>query len=217
MERDNDDGQQKGAQGRVLRVGGGVRRHTIRRQLYIYLSLIVAGAYLIAESGLEVRHLISEGAAFIMVGMVGLIMSTTTTDIGQSLMLAVREEGKTTRIVNRKLVRHMGKVLVRAVGEEGRQTRAANRKHVRHMGKVLVRAVGEEGRQTRAAIEEIGKRAEERDIRMEKRLDRMSAAVEAMSSDVKAMSSDVKAMSSDNREFFRQMLEAQNRILEKVS
>ena len=191
MERDNDDGQQKGAQGRVLRVGGGVRRHTIRRQLYIYLSLIVAGAYLIAESGLEVRHLISEGAAFIMVGMVGLIMSTTTTDIGQSLMLAVREEGKTTRIVNRKLVRHMGKVLVRAVGEEGRQTRAA--------------------------IEEIGKRAEERDIRMEKRLDRMSAAVEAMSSDVKAMSSDVKAMSSDNREFFRQMLEAQNRILEKVS
>ena len=45
---------------------------------------------------------------------------------------------------------------------------------------------------------------------MENRLDRMSAAVESMSN-------DVKAMSKDNREFFRQMLEAQNRILEKVA
>ena len=212
MERNSNGGQQARAKGRALRVGGGVRRHTIRRQLYIYLSLIGTGAYFVAESGLEKLHLISEGAAFIMVGIVGLIMSTTTTDIGQSLMLAVREEGKTTRAVNRKLVKHMVKVLDNTVREEGRQTRAA--------------------------IEEIGRQAEERDARMEKRLDRMSSAVEAVSNDIKAVSNDIKAVSNDikavsndikavsndikavsddNREFFRQMLEAQNRILEKVS
>ena len=168
------------------------------RQLCTCLSLIGTGAYFVAESGLEKLHLISEGVALILVGIVGLIMSTTTTDIGQSLMLAVREEGKTTRAVNRKLVKHMVKVLDNTVREEGRQTRAA--------------------------IEEIGRQAEERDARMEKRLDRMSSAVEAVSNDIKAVSNDIKAVSNDikavsndNREFFRQMLEAQNRILEKVS
>ena len=205
MERNSNGGQQARAKGRVLRVGGGVRRHTIRRQLYIYLSLIGTGAYFVAESGLEKLHLISEGVALILVGIVGLIMSTTTTDIGQSLMLAVREEGKTTRAVNRKLVKYMVKVLDNTVREEGRQTRAA--------------------------IEEIGRQAEERDARMEKRLDRMSSAVEAVSNDIKAVSNDIKAVSNDikavsndikavsddNREFFRQMLESQNRILEKVS
>ena len=191
MERNSNGSQQARAKGRVLRVGGGVRRHTIRRQLYIYLSLIGTGAYFVAESGLEKLHLISEGIALILVGIVGLIMSTTTTDIGQSLMLAVREEGKTTRAVNRKLVKYMVKVLDNTVREEGRQTRAA--------------------------IEEIGRQAEERDVRMEKRLDRMSSAVEAVSNDIKAVSDDIKAVSDDNREFFRQMLEAQNRILEKVS
>ena len=173
--------------------------------MYIYLSLIAAGAYFIAASGLERPHLISEGAAFIMVGAVGLIMSTTTTDIGQSLMLAVREEG--------------------------RKTRASNERLVRHMARVLVKATREDGRQTRAAIGELGRQIEERDVSMEKRLDRMSAAVEAvsndikavsndirtMSNDIKAVSNDIRTMSSDNREFFRQMLEAQNHILEKAS
>ena len=46
-------------------------------------------------------------------------------------------------------------------------------------------------------------RMAERDRRMDERLDRMSASVEAMS--------------ADNRAFFKQMLEAQNRILEKDS
>ena len=148
--------------------------------MYICLSLIAAGAYFIAQSGLEKLHLISEGAAFIMVGIVGLIMSTTTTDIGQSIMLAIREEGETTRASNRKLVRHMGKVIVKAIREEGKQTRAS--------------------------IEDIGKQ-----------IGVVSNDIKAVSNDIKAVSNDIKAMSKDNREFFRQMLEAQNRILGKVS
>ena len=180
MKKDNSDQPRSGPEHTLRRVGGGVRRRTIRRQLYIYLSLITAGFGFIVESGLEKMHLISEGVAFIMVGVVGLIMSMTTTDIGQGLMHAVREEGDKTR--------SQFKVIVADFME----------------------AVREDGRQTRALIEE-------RDMRMEKRMDRMSGAIEAMSGEIKAMSGEIKAMSGDNREFFRQMLVTQNRILEKMS
>ena len=45
----------------------------------------------------------------------------------------------------------------------------------------------------------------------------MPSDIKAMPSDIKAMPSDIKAMSEDNRAFFRQMIEAQNLILKKVS
>lgn len=64
----------RGGEQALRRAGRGVRRHTIRRQMYVYLPTIAAGAYFVAESGLERLHLISEGAAFIMVGIVGLII-----------------------------------------------------------------------------------------------------------------------------------------------
>ena len=137
--------------------------------------------------GLGVRR----SVAFIMAGAAGLNVFTPATDIGRSLMLAVREEGRKTRASNERLVRHMVRVFVKVTREEGRQTRAA---------------IGELGNQ----IGELGRQIEERDVRMDKRLDRMSAAVEAVSN-------DIRTMSSDNREFFRQMLAAQNRILEKAS
>ena len=199
-------GRRERARERALhRAGRGVRGHAIRRQLYIYLFLVGTGAYFVAASGLEEAYLTSEGTAFIMIGAVGLIMSMTTTDIGQSLMLAVREEGRKTRAQNKKLTRG----LVKAVREEGRKTRAAISD--------LADVVREEGRQTRAAIEDLGRQMQESNSRMDERLDRMSAAIETVSNDIKATSAAIKAASDDNRELFRQMLEAQNRILEKMA
>ena len=146
-------------------------------------------------------YLISEGVAFIMVGAVGLIMSTTTTDIGQGLMRAVREEGDKTRALNRELFRDFMEALLR----EGRQTRAMIGDVGKQIGDVG-KQIGDVGKQ----IGELSRKIDERDARMEKRLDRMTSAIEAVSN-------DIKATSDDNREFFKQMLEAQNRILEKMS
>ena len=66
------------------------------------------------------------------------------------------------------------------------------------------------GRQIGLQIDALGGRMEERDKRMEERLGRMGASIESMSA-------DIESMSEDNRAFFRQMLEAQNLILKKVS
>jgi len=53
--------------------------------------------------------LVGEAAAFIMVGGVGLIMSLTSMDIGQSLKEAVREEGDKTRAALRDTFEAMDK------------------------------------------------------------------------------------------------------------
>ena len=45
---------------------------------------------------------------------------------------------------------------------------------------------------------------------MEERLGQMSASIESVSA-------DIRSMSEDNRAFFKQMLDAQNIILKKVS
>ena len=164
-----------------------LRSLAIRRQNVVYALLIVIGVQYLARSALGSPSLVSEGAAFIMVGCVGLIMSFTTMDIAGSLKDVAREEGSMTRDVIRE-------------GLEGL------------------------GKQIGLQIDALGRRMEERDKRMEERLGQMSAGIEsissdikAISSDIKAISSDIKAMSEDNRAFFKQMLEAQNLILKKVS
>ena len=164
-----------------------LRSLAIRRQNVVYALLIVIGVQYLARSALGSPSLVSEGAAFIMVGCVGLIMSFTTMDIAGSLKDVAREEGSMTRDVIRE-------------GLEGL------------------------GKQIGLQIDALGRRMEERDKRMEERLGQMSASIEsissdikAISSDIKAISSDIKAMSEDNRAFFKQMLEAQNLILKKVS
>ena len=164
----------------------------------MHALLICIGLYYIVESAFEERDLINQAAAFIMVGGVGLIMSLTTTDIGKSLRGAIREEGKHRRKEHRQTLKEhrktrqaiheLGEGIMNAIHEEGRQTRES---------------IDALGRQTRESIDALGQRMEERDARMDKRLDRMSATIETMS--------------RDNRDFFRQMLEAQNRILERPS
>ena len=165
-----------------------LRSLAIRRQNVVYALLIVIGVQYLARSALGSPSLVSEGAAFIMVGCVGLIMSFTTMDIAGSLKDVAREEGSMTRDIIR---------------EEGSMTRDIIREGLEGLGKQI-------GQQIDALGRRMEERMEERDKRMEKRLGQMSASIESMSS-------DIKAMSEDNRAFFRQMLEAQNLILKKVS
>ena len=89
-------------------------------------------------------------------------MSLTTTDIGQSLKDAIREEGAETRAV-----------------------------------------IVDLGERMDARLAAMDERMEERDKRMEERLERMSTSIETIS--------------RDNKAFFKQMLDTQNRILEKMS
>lgn len=88
-----EDGQRQGASDHALRRDGvGVRSQTVRRQVYIYLFLIGVGVYFVAGSGLEKMYLISQGAAFILVGAVGLITSVTATDIKTLCALSSKRE-----------------------------------------------------------------------------------------------------------------------------
>ena len=113
------------------------------------------------------------------------IVYVPMTDIGQNLMRAVREEGDKTRALNRELFRECMEVLE----EEGRRTRA------------MIKGISEQ-------IKWISEQIKERNARIDKRLDQMTVTVESTSD-------EIKATSDDNREFFKQMLEAQNRILER--
>ena len=101
----------------------------------------------------------------------------------------------------------IGKSLRDATHEEGEMTRATIRE-----------ATHEEGEMTRATIREamtaLGERMDERDRRMDERMDERDRRMDER---LDRMSASIEAMSADNRAFFRQMLEAQNRILEKVS
>ena len=75
------------------------RKHIIRRQNAAYAALLAVGSHLAVQGTLRGGDLFSHGIAFITVGMVCFILSLTTTDIGQSLKDAIREEGAETRAV----------------------------------------------------------------------------------------------------------------------
>ena len=98
---ENDDTAQPAAgRGRAIRqADAGMRSFLIRRQNAIHATLMGVGIHFGVRSMLGEPSLVSEAAAFIMVGGVGLIMSLTSMDIGQSLKEAVREEGDKTRAV----------------------------------------------------------------------------------------------------------------------
>ena len=103
------------------------------------------------------------------------------------------------------------------------------------IGQSLKDAIEKDGVQTRAAIAELGnlmkkrdermeaqlvamgERMEERDKRMEERDKRMEERDKRMEERIERMSTTVESISRDNQAFFKQMLETQNRILEKVS
>ena len=73
------------------------RSLVIRRQSFLYIFLIGLGFVLIHMSNLRNPQLVTEGVAFIVIGIVGLIMSWTTHDVGQGIRDAVVEDGDKTR------------------------------------------------------------------------------------------------------------------------
>ena len=56
--------------------------------------MIIVGASLMAASQFIDQRLLSEGIAFIIVGLVGMLMSWTTFDIGTSIREAIHEVGR---------------------------------------------------------------------------------------------------------------------------
>ena len=114
-------------------------------------------------------------------------MSFTTVDIAGSLKDVVREEGSLTRDVIREGLEGLGRQIELQIDALGKR------------------------------MEERDKRMEERDKRMDERLGQMSASIESISASIESISADIKSMSEDNRAFFRQMLDARNIILKKVS
>ena len=96
---ENDDTAQPAAERRraFRQADASMRSLLIRRQNLVYSILMGIGILFGVRSMLGEPALVGEAAAFIMVGGVGLIMSLTTMDIGQSLKEAIREEGDKTR------------------------------------------------------------------------------------------------------------------------
>ena len=88
-----------GRAGMLRRAYAYARMHAVRRQIAIYSIIAGAGISLIAYGMVRTSDIILQGISFILVGFVGLIMSSTTMDIGQSLKEAIREEGAETRAV----------------------------------------------------------------------------------------------------------------------
>ena len=156
---ENDDTAQPAAgRGSAIRkADAGMRSFLIRRQNAIHATLMGAGIHFGVRSMLGEPALVSEAAAFIMVGGVGLIMSLTSMDIGQSLKEAVREEGDKTRAALRDTFEAMDKRI------EERDKR-----------------IEERDKRIEERLEGLDKRIEERDKRIVESLDRMSTAIETL-------------------------------------
>ena len=86
-----------------------MRLAIVKRQQTIFLTLFGVGLFLLAlglymvvsgqESG---TNLIGEGIAFITIGSIGMIMSWTTFDIGNSIKDAVKEIGMQNQEIGRQ-------------------------------------------------------------------------------------------------------------------
>ena len=140
------DGEGAGRPGGVDDGGGGesgpvprprARGLAIRRQSVLYTFLIGLGSVLIYLSGLRNLPLITEGAAFIAIGVVGLIMSWTTQDIGQGIKDAVREDGELTRKALREDGELTRKALREALREDGELTRKALREGLHEVAEAI--------------------------------------------------------------------------------
>ena len=179
------------AGGAIRQADAGLRSFLIRRQNAIHATLMGTGIHFGVRSMLGEPALVSEAAAFIMVGGVGLIMSLTSMDIGQSLKEAVREEGDKTRAALRDTFEAMDKRM------EERDRRIEERLEG------VDKRMEERDRRIEERLEGVDKRMEERDRRIEESIDRMSTAIETLA--------------RESSGIFKHMLETQNRILDKMS
>ena len=75
-----------------------IKARLVRRQSLLYTTLIVVGSLFLSMGTCFIKgdeigatFFISEGTAFLSVGVVGMIMSWTTMDIGKSVITAVNQ------------------------------------------------------------------------------------------------------------------------------
>ncbi len=73
-----------------------IRISLIRKQHVIFVAMVIVGIFLTVMSQLTDQRLLSEGIAFIIVGFVGMLMSSrwTTMDIGSSIKEAIYDVGR---------------------------------------------------------------------------------------------------------------------------
>lgn len=180
----------------------------IRRQIILFGIILTTGLSLLAVGILvagdafppEVSrtvgpHLISEGVAFIIIGLVGLLMSWTTFEIGLGIKEVVREVGRENR-------------------EAGRENREALAKSVEAMGEGIKEAVREVGRENREA------RKENREA-----LAALAKSQEAIGEGIKeavreGIKEAVREASRENREAVREnreMMASITKSLERIS
>ena len=82
-----------------------LKNSMIHRQHIIFISMMCTGAFLIVMSQLVDLRLLSEGIAFLTVGFVGILMSWTTFDIGNSIKETIRETSAENRVYLERLSR----------------------------------------------------------------------------------------------------------------
>ena len=110
MKGQDGDGGQAGVQGHPPAAQARITwRAVVRRQNLLHLSIVMAGIgtllagvlvafWLPSDIGLAYM-LVGEGLAFILIGIVGIVMSLTTQDVAQGIKDAIREDGDKTREV----------------------------------------------------------------------------------------------------------------------
>ena len=115
-----------------------VKQSFVRRQLLIFVAMLGVGMSLMIGNQQISDQAFSEGIAFIIVGLVGILMSWTTFDIGAGIKQVVREVGEQTQEAvreaakqNQEAMREIGKQNQEAMREIGKQTQEAVREAVR--------------------------------------------------------------------------------------
>ena len=102
----------------------------IRRQNFIYLTMLAAGSFLMVTSQLADQRLLSEGIAFIMVGLVGMVMSLTTMDIGARIKEEIREIGRQNAESSAGI-----KEAIREIGRQNAESSAGIKEAIREIGR----------------------------------------------------------------------------------
>lgn len=124
----------------------GVKQSFVRRQLLIFAAMLGVGASLMIGNKQISDQAFSEGIALIIVGLVGVLMSWTTFDIGAGIKQVVREVSEKTQ----EAVREAAKQNQEAMREIGKQTQEAVREAVRD-------AVREASSNNQVALESLAK------------------------------------------------------------
>ncbi len=90
---------------KIKKAGEGIKKRIIKRQNIIYFTLIGIGTSFAVTTISGTKDMTGEAIAFIITGSIGIIMSWTTTDIGESIKAVMREVGRN----NQKILKSIAK------------------------------------------------------------------------------------------------------------